>query len=93
VATHHGWRLTLDAEWTPRRPIGLPQQKSAQAFGLKVGMVGKVKFEARIKELVENQPDLVEASPSAALSRRKSPWRPPILFAAWWVEYHAAEMR
>ena len=27
-------------------------------FGLKVGMVGKVKFEARIKELVENQPDL-----------------------------------
>ena len=29
-------------------------------FGLKVGMVGKVKFEARIKELVENQPDLAE---------------------------------
>ena len=27
-------------------------------FGLKVGMVGKVKFEARIKELVENPPDL-----------------------------------
>jgi len=27
-------------------------------FGLKVGMVGKVKFEARIKELVENVPDL-----------------------------------
>jgi transposase len=27
-------------------------------FGLKVGMVGKVKFEARIKELVENLPDL-----------------------------------
>src|SRR5450830_1312975 len=27
-------------------------------FGLKVGMVGKVKFEARIKELVENIPDL-----------------------------------
>jgi hypothetical protein len=26
-------------------------------FGLKVGMVGKVKFEARIKELVEIQPD------------------------------------
>src|SRR5262249_8599567 len=29
-------------------------------FGLKVGMIGKVKFEARIKELVENQPDLAE---------------------------------
>ena len=27
-------------------------------FGLKVGMVGKVKFEARISELVENLPDL-----------------------------------
>src|SRR5665811_605466 len=27
-------------------------------FGLKVGMVGTVKFEARIKELVENIPDL-----------------------------------
>ena len=28
-------------------------------FGLKVGMVGTVKFEARIRELVENLPDLV----------------------------------
>jgi hypothetical protein len=27
-------------------------------FGLKVGVVGKMKFEARIKELVENLPDL-----------------------------------
>jgi len=27
-------------------------------FGLKVGVVGKVRFEARIKELVENLPDL-----------------------------------
>ncbi len=27
-------------------------------FGLKVGIVGAVKFEARIKELVKNQPDL-----------------------------------
>ena len=27
-------------------------------FGLKVGIVGKVKFETRIKELVENLPDL-----------------------------------
>jgi transposase len=27
-------------------------------FGLKVGMVGKVRFEERIKELVENRPDL-----------------------------------
>jgi transposase len=28
-------------------------------FGLKVGMVGTAKFEARIKELVENLPDLI----------------------------------
>src|SRR5438270_4941955 len=28
-------------------------------FGLKVGVVGAVKFEARVKELVENLPDLV----------------------------------
>ena len=28
-------------------------------FGLKVGVVGTVKFEARIKELIENVPDLV----------------------------------
>ena len=27
-------------------------------FGLKVGVVGKVRFEARIKELIENLPDL-----------------------------------
>ena len=27
-------------------------------FGLKVGIVGKLKFEARIKELVESHPDL-----------------------------------
>ena len=29
-------------------------------FGLKVGAVGKVRFEARIKDLVENVPDLAE---------------------------------
>jgi transposase len=35
-------------------------------FGLKVGMVGKVKFEARIRELVETLPDLaVLVEPSA----------------------------
>ena len=32
---------------------------SLRNFGLKVGMVGPVKFEARIRELVENLPDLV----------------------------------
>jgi transposase len=35
-------------------------------FGLKVGMVGTVKFEARIKELVENLPDLTVRGAIAA---------------------------
>jgi transposase len=39
-------------------------------FGLKVGMVGKVKFEARIKELVENQPDLAELVEPLLIVRR-----------------------
>jgi transposase len=39
-------------------------------FGLKVGMVGKVKFEARIKELVENQPDLAELVQPLLIVRR-----------------------
>ncbi len=39
-------------------------------FGLKVGMVGKVKFEIRIKELVENQPDLAELVEPLLVVRR-----------------------
>jgi transposase len=40
-------------------------------FGLKVGMVGTVKFEARIKELVENLPDLaVLVEPLLVVRRR-----------------------
>jgi transposase len=35
-------------------------------FGLKVGMAGTVKFEARIKELVENLPELAAAGRTAA---------------------------
>ena len=34
-------------------------------FGLKVGMVGKMQFEARIKELVENLPDLADGRTTA----------------------------
>jgi transposase len=32
--------------------------KVVDSFGLKVGVVGTVKFDARVKELVENLPDL-----------------------------------
>src|SRR5262249_7059742 len=39
-------------------------------FGLKVGMVGTVKFEARIKELVENLPDLTMLVEPLLLVRR-----------------------
>ena len=38
-------------------------------FGLKVGMVGTVKFEARIKELVENLPDLTLVEPLLIVRR------------------------
>src|SRR5450759_2547414 len=39
-------------------------------FGLKVGMVGTVKFEARIKELVENIPDLAVLVEPLLIARR-----------------------
>ena len=39
-------------------------------FGLKVGMVGKMKFETRIKELVENLPDLAELVEPLLVVRR-----------------------
>ena len=40
-------------------------------FGLKVGTVGKVRFEARIQELVETIPDLaVLVEPLLAVRRR-----------------------
>src|SRR5258708_13939631 len=43
---------------------------SLRNFGLKVGMVGTVKFEARIKELVENLPDLAELMEPLLIVRR-----------------------
>jgi transposase len=43
---------------------------SLRNFGLKVGMVGKVRFEARIKELVENLPDLAALVEPLLIVRR-----------------------
>jgi transposase len=43
---------------------------SLRNFGLKVSMVGTVKFEARIKELVENLPDLAELVEPLLIVRR-----------------------
>ena len=39
-------------------------------FGLKVGVVGALKFEARIKELVENLPDIAELVEPLLIVRR-----------------------
>ena len=39
-------------------------------FGLKVGMVGTVKFEARIKELIANLPDLAELVEPLLIARQ-----------------------
>src|SRR5450830_1202172 len=39
-------------------------------FGLKVGIAGKVKFEARIKELIENLPDLAKLVEPLLVVRR-----------------------
>jgi transposase len=39
-------------------------------FGLKVGVIGRVKFEARIKELVEKLPDLAELVEPMLIVRR-----------------------
>ena len=39
-------------------------------FGLKVGMVGTVKFETRVKELIEDHPDLAELIEPLLIVRR-----------------------
>src|SRR3989440_10925970 len=57
-------------------------------FGLKVGVVGTVKFEARIKELVENLPDLAVLVQPLLMVRRGQ--REAVgnlhhwFFAGWW---------
>jgi len=63
-------------------------------FGLKVGTVGAVKFEVRIKELVENLPDLatlVEPLLVAAGAARADS-APPIA-AIWWRLGNATRWR
>jgi hypothetical protein len=53
-------------------------------FGLKVGMVGKVKFEASIKELVENLPDLAELVEPLLLSGGRYASRSSSCIAVCW---------
>src|SRR6516225_8780277 len=40
--------------------LTVPSTPTLRNFGLKVGVVGTVKFEARVRELVENLPDVAE---------------------------------
>jgi len=54
-------------------------------FGLKVGMVGKVRFEARIQELVENFPDLKRTRGAA-----EGPWKPDLPLQANWTRSRTA---
>jgi transposase len=53
-------------------------------FGLKVGMVGKVRFEARIEELVENFPDLAVLVEPLLIVRRAHANRSLCCAAACW---------
>jgi transposase len=53
-------------------------------FGLKVGMVGKVKFEARINELVESLPDLAELVEPLLLSGGRYASRSSSCIAVCW---------
>ena len=53
-------------------------------FGLKVGMVGKVRFEARIKELVENLPDLAVLVELLLVVRRANASSSSSCIAAYW---------
>src|ERR1700704_2093059 len=52
-------------------------------FGLKVGMVGKVKFEARIRELVDNLPDLAVLVEPMLIVRRALREQIVILHRRW----------
>ena len=52
-------------------PVGVkPVRPPLRNFGLKVGMVGTVRFEARIQELVENLPDMAALVEPLLIVRR-----------------------
>jgi transposase len=53
-------------------------------FGLKVGMIGKVRFEARIRELVENLPDLAMLVEPLLVVRRYFASSSPSCIAVCW---------
>jgi len=48
------------------KAIALDLRGTLRNFGLKVGVVATVKFEARVRELVENLPDVAELVESVA---------------------------
>ena len=66
--------LTLAGLMAARGACRAEYPRSAMRnFGLKVGMIGTVKFEARIKERVGNLPDLVVLVEPLLMVRRVIP--------------------
>ena len=63
-------RIGLEAGPSKAIAIENDLRGSLRNFGLKMGLVGTVKFEARIKELVENLPDLAELVEPMLVVRR-----------------------
>src|SRR6476620_5975055 len=65
-----GGRFILKSHCRPEPIVGTGVSRTLRNFGLKVGMVGKMRFEARIKELVESLPDLAELVEPLLIVRR-----------------------
>ena len=65
--------------------VEYPFTSTLRNFGPKVGMVGKVRFEARIQELVENFPDLSVLVEPLLIVRRALREQVVILPAACWL--------
>jgi hypothetical protein len=57
-------------------PVENDLRATLRNFGLKVGMIGTVKFEARIRELVANLPDLAVLVEPLLIVRRAIRERP-----------------
>ena len=73
VNVRHESLPSTSAECEPAvRSSSAARQRLAtlRTFGLKVGMVGTVKFEARIRKLVENLPDLAALVEPLLIVRR-----------------------
>src|ERR1700756_1028578 len=64
------WKLNYVEQFLQAIAIENDLRGTLRNFGLKVGIAGRTKFEARIKELVENLPDLAELVEPMLVVRR-----------------------